>query len=278
MQRTLFLTKEELATHYFIDKLSQLDVSKKYNVSRSSVYRLQKKYGLEPLEDWERRYPQHLSPVQREVLYGSAIGDDCIYRFATANYASLMVCHALSQKEYAELKFRIWKPLVRKEQLTKVTRSNGIRYVFVTGGHPELEAVRKEVYFGKIKTLSNYILNRLTPISLAFWFQDDGSRCKHGGLAIHTNSFRLDEVQLACKWFFDALKIVCHPQRREDNQYVIFFSNKTSDKFAQIILPWVLPSMRYKLAGVFTKNPQRLHAVPFRLHDLIPKESTEDIV
>lgn len=276
MKAKLSLSKEELGTEYFINKLSQKDVAQKYNVSRSAVCRLQKKYNLEPLDDWERRYPTCLSQIQKEVLYGSILGDDCLYHFASANYSCLMVSHAKSQIEYARLKFDIWRPFIRKKKLTKTMRSNGIRFSFVTGGHPEFEKIRKQAYIGKIKTVSIHILNQLTPVSLAFWFQDDGSRCKNRGLAIHTNSFRLDEVQLICDWFFNKLQIVCKPQKRADNQWVVFFSNKTSEKFAQIILPWVLPSMRYKLKGVFLKNPQRLHAVPFMSTQLISQ--TEDIV
>ena len=276
MKQTLFLSKEELGTEYFINKLSQRDVAKKYKVSKSAVYRLQKKYNLEPLDDWERRYPEHLSQIQKEVLYGSILGDDCLYRFKTANYACLMVCHAVSQKEYAELKFNIWKPFIRKNDLTKVTRSNGTRYTFTTGGHPEFEKVRKQVYLNNKKVISLSFLNNLTPISLAFWFQDDGSRCKNRGLALHTNCFQLNEVQLICDWFKNKLQIVCKPQKRAENQWVVFFSNKTSEKFVQIIVPWTHPILRYKFEGIFSKNPQRLYDIPFLSTTLIPQ--TEDIV
>jgi hypothetical protein len=98
---------------------------------------------------------------------------------------------------------------------------------------------------------------------------DDGSRCKNEGLALHTNCFRYDEVASICEWFYQNLAIYCKPQKRAENQYVVFFSNKTSKKFAQIILPWVHPSMRYKFEGLFTNDPQRLYAVPFLSTELI---------
>jgi len=274
VKKKFTISKEQLATHYFIEKLSQKEVAKKYNISRAAVYRAQKRLNLEPLSDWERRYPEHLSQVQKEVLYGSILGDDCLYRFKTSNYASLIVYHSSAQKYYAQLKFDIWKSFILKNKLTKRKRINGTRYSFCTGGHPEFELIRKLSYVNKTKVVDIRLLNKLTPISLAFWFQDDGSRCKNKGLALHTNSFQLNEVKLICSWMWDKLKIVCKPQKRADNQWVVFFSNKTSEKFAQIILPWTMPKMRYKLKGIFTKNPQRLHAIPFRLHDLI----TEDIV
>lgn len=286
MQRKLYLSKEQLATHFYIDKLSQSDVANRYNVGRATVYRLQRKYNIEPLEDWERRYPSELTKVQQEVLWGSSLGDDHLTGCTTANNASLMVSHAASQKNYAQLKFDIWRPFIRQQELKKTTRSNGTRYIFTTGGHPEFEQLQKRLYEkrnGKtVKIVRWDHLDKLTPISLAFWFMDDGSRCKNGGLAIHTNSFLLCEVQMICDWFFKTLKIVCWPQCRkkgehgEPDQYVVFFSSKTSEKYAQIILPWVMPLLRYKLKGIFLKNPQRLHARPFLSTDLLPK--TEDIV
>lgn len=278
MDRKLFLTKEQLATHYFVDKMSQKDVARKYSVGRSVIFRLQKRYDLEPLDDWERRYPKELSQIQREVLYGSVLGDDCLYSFETSNYASLMVYHAISQEEYAKLKLNIWQPFVRYNFLKRHTRKDGsVRVGFTTGGHPEFYEMWKKVYIDRIKVVDLEHLKKLTPISLAFWFMDDGSRCKHGGLSLHTNAFRLDEIQLICQWFYDELKIICWPQlkvkksEKDENQYIVFFSNKTSEKFAQIILPWILDSMKYKLQGIFLKNPQRLHANPSRLHELIGK-------
>ena len=277
MKQKLNLSKEELGTEIYINKLTQKEIANKYSVSRACVQRLQKKHGLEPLDDWERRYPEHLSQVQKEVLYGSILGDDCLYHFKSANQGFLLVYHSLSNREYAQLKLDIWRPFVRQLELRKAYREKGVRLSFATGGHPELETIRKTVYCNTIKVVTLEHLNKLTPISLAFWFQDDGSRCKNKGLALHTNGFRLDEVQLICDWFLKSLQIVCWPQKRTENQWVVFFSNKTSEKFAQIILPWVHPSMRYKLEGVFLKNPQRLHDAPFRLQDLVA-QTTKDIV
>lgn len=279
MQRKLFLTKEQLVNLYHVDKLTQKQIAQKYNVSRSSVDRLLKKYNLQPLEDWERRYPKELTSIQKEVLMGSSLGDDCIYHFESANYSYLMVGHALSLRDYAQLKFDIWKPFIRQPELRKTVRKDGkTDFVFSTGGHPTFEGLRNKLYErrmdekdGKIKWFKKVTiehLNQLTPVSLAFWFQDDGSRCKNGGLALHTNCFLLHEVELICKWFKDNLQIICWPQLRKENQWVVFFSSKTTEKFAAIILPWVMPLMRYKLAGVI-KNPQRLYDSPFLSTSLV---------
>lgn len=263
------LSRDALCRLMYEEKLTQKEIATRYKISRASVQRLQKKFGLSVLSDYERRYPEKISQIQKEVLLGSILGDDCVYLFDTANHARLMCCHSLSQKEYIELKFNIWKNFCYTDTITLTHRKDGPRYIFSTGGHPDFDDTRKLVYVGGVKTISKKHLDQLTPVSLAFWFQDDGSRCKNEGLAIHTNCFRYDEVELVCQWFHDKLGIFCKPQKRDENQYVVFFSNKTSKKFAQIILPWVHPCMRYKLEGLFTDDPQRLYAVPFLSTDLL---------
>jgi hypothetical protein len=109
--------------------------------------------------------------VQKEILYGSILGDDCLYLFETARHARLMCCHSTSQKEYIELKYNIWKNFCYSDQITSTNRKDGQRYIFSTGGHPDFDEVYKLVYVAKQKTITRKHLDKLTPISLAFWFQ-----------------------------------------------------------------------------------------------------------
>lgn len=277
MERKLHLTKQELAKHLYDDKFMQKDIAKIYNVSRAAVYRLQQKYELQSIEYFEKKYPEKLSDFQKECLYGSILGDDCIYDFETSKYAALIVSHEQSQKEYIELKYNIWCDFVTDSKIRKQERITKGRkrcvLNFKTGCHPEFKQLRNDYYVGRMKTVKMEHLERLTPVSLAFLFQDDGSRCRDGGVVIHTNCFSLKEVEMMCSFIQDKFGWNCNPQRRAENQYVIYFSSKTSIGFAEAILPYMVPSLRYKLQGVYNraKNPQRLHAVPFVYENLIGK-------
>jgi len=276
MKLKLNISKSEIEKYYYIDKLRQIDIANIHNVSRSAVQRLQKKYDLQPLENWEKKCSLSISNIQREVLFGTALGDDCLYQYSTSIYGTLMVCHAISQKEYVKLKYDIWKDFVTEAGMTEVKRDNGKRIVFKTVCHPEFLKYRKEYYDNKgIKVIKLFHLERLTQISIAFLFQDDGSRCKNGGLAIHSNCFTLNEVEMICEYFRKKYSWNCYPQKRKENQWVVFFSNETSMDFSEFILPYVHPSMRYKLEGVYIKNPQRLNAVPFIYDNLTGKSQSE---
>lgn len=247
------------------EQLSKSKVARELNISRRTVVKLMERYNIEREDAWTKVYDVKLNDMQKQVLYGTLLGDACLFVYPTSKNPSLLVYHSIAQKKYVELKLSIFKEFVYKERLQTVKRKNGKRICFRTCCHPEFDYFYNLFYKNKKKEVTQEILDNLTPLSLAFWFCDDGSRCKHRGLAIHTNSFTLEEVEMICKWFYDQYEIITKPQKRKENQWVVFFSNKTSDKFANLILPYVIPSMKYKFEGVFLKNPQRPYEVPFIL-------------
>lgn len=280
MKRTFKISKDRLYKLIHVEKMTQKQIAEKFGVSRSAVCRKQKKYEIISLKNYEKKSPKKLTDIQKKVLYGSILGDDCIYRYKTTVNSSLLCYHSISQKKYVELKFFIWKKFINYKKPKVIRRKKGTRVHFQTICHPEFEEMRKQYYRGKKKIIRKNHLERLSDVSLAFWFMDDGSRCKNGGLAIHTNCFELNEVEMSCNYFKEKYGFKCWPQKRKENQYVIFFSNKTSLDLAEMILPYMPNFMRYKLEGVYnySKNPQRLYAMPFILLDLLDKSESEDIV
>jgi len=256
-------------------KLSKSEVARKFNISRRSVVRLMKKERINTEDAWTKNYDIKLNEFQKEVLYGTLLGDGCLFIYPTSKNPSLLMYHSISQKMYIQMKLNIFKDFVYNSKLKTAKRKKGKRVYFRTCCHEEFYPIYKDFYKDKTKIVTKKILDQLTPLSVAFWFMDDGSRCKNRGLAIHTNSFTLNEVEMICQWFYDKFDIITKPQKRKENQWVVFFSNKTSKEFVDIIIPYVCMSMRYKFKGIFFKNPQRLYAIPFVNEKLT---GTEDIV
>jgi len=256
---------------YLDKKMTLSEISRRIKFSRKTILRWINKVGLEYKSAWTFDVPENISDIQKQVLNGTILGDDCLYMFKTCTNPKLLCYHSISAKPYAQLKLDIWKDFVYNKNLKKAKREKGTRVCFQTTAHKDFLLLHKNLYKDKKKIVPFPHLKTLTNISLAFWFQDDGSRCKNRGLAIHTNSFTIDEVEMICEWFKEKHEIYCNPQKRKENQYVVFFSNRTTDKFTDMILPFMHPSMRYKLKGVFPKNPQRLHAIPFRYDILTGK-------
>jgi len=258
-----------LKTHPKLETVRHLIEKEGYSISQTSretkldrrtISRWISKFGIHFESSWRKTFPSHLTKLQTQVLRGTILGDGCLYQFKTCKYPTLMIYHSMSQKEYVRLKFEIFKNLIPNKIIKKAT--NRHRLYFNTCSNRCFNATYKEVYNGKRKVVRKSFLDKLDTTSLAFWFMDDGSRCKNRGLALHTNSFSLEEVEQICCWFRNKFAVICNPQKRFENQWVVFFSAKTSEMFAELLLPHIIPSMRYKFKGVFLKNPQRLHAVP----------------
>jgi recombination protein RecA len=256
------------------EKTSISEVSRRTKLTRRTIVKWMKQEGILNKNAWIFKSPDKISKIQLQVLRGTILGDDCIYLFKGCKNPRLLVYHSIAQKKYAELKLQIWKNLVFTDKLKISKRKKGTRVHFATTSHKDFLPIYNATYVYKKKTITAEFLETLTPLSLAFWFQDDGSRCKNRGLAIHTNCFSLEEVEICCSFLKNRYSIKCNPQQRKKNQYVIFFSNATSKNFAEMILPWVHPSMRYKLEGIYPKNPQRPYAVPFKFENL----KSEDMV
>ena len=257
------------------ENYSKSEIARTFNFSRKKVVRIMNKENIQREDAWTKKYDFVLNDFQKQVLYGTLLGDACLFKYPTSKYPSLLIYHSISQKEYVKLKLKIFKNFVYSKRVKEVKRERGRRVHFRTCCHKEFDEIHKMFYSNKVKKVNEKILNLLTPISLAFWFSDDGSRCKHRGLAIHTNSFSYEEVELICSWFYEKFEIKCNPQKRAENQWVVFFSNKTSEKFVNMILPFTHKTMRYKFKGIFYKNPQRLYVIPFIMDRYI---GAEDIV
>jgi hypothetical protein len=85
----------------------------------------------------------------------------------------------------------------------------------------------------------------LTPLALAVWIMDDG--CWTGnGVRIATNCFKLEEVKILAKMLVRLYGLNYTIQNIEAN-YSIYITKDSIPKLRNILLPHVIPSMRYKL-------------------------------
>lgn len=87
----------------------------------------------------------------------------------------------------------------------------------------------------------------MTPLALAIWIIDDGGWAKPG-VRISTNSFKLEEVQFLANLLKKLFDLNCTVQNiNTSGQYSIYIKGESILKLRKLILPYVIPSMRYKL-------------------------------
>lgn len=87
----------------------------------------------------------------------------------------------------------------------------------------------------------------LTPLALAIWFMDDGSN-KGTGASIATNYFTLEEVNFICKILKSKYNIIATSNKcGKIKGHIIFIHSNSMKLFTNIIKPYLLPSLYYKL-------------------------------
>lgn len=203
---------------------------------------------------------QNLNYLQEQMILGTLLGDSHF----TKNYM-LSFGHTEIQKDLVDIKNKILGKFGSK--LTTIPETEKIikgkvavskkQYRVVSKsfhGHSNID-FRKFCYSKNKKTVTKEWLNSLTPISLAFWYMDDGtlsvSEGKNNKSILCTNCFTVEEQNLIID-FFRKINIDCYYCEKRKN---IIFSPNDSKKFQTLIAPYIIPSMRYKLNEEFRNIP-----------------------
>jgi recombination protein RecA len=209
--------------------------------------------------------PHYLSDFQWEVLLGGLMGDAALSPNQNGHAARLRFGHGAKQTEYAE-----WKAsLFANVPVSRSSNANGAVFFDVTP-LPELAELRDAVYIGGKKVLSWDYLKRLTPLSLAVWYMDDGGfTLRSKGLQARTagGSGRSEICVQAMEessrtrlvdsirdtWGVEGKLVV------RGGQAIVQFPTAETDKFHALVAPFVHPSMEYKLLpkyrGQFAVEP-----------------------
>ena len=96
----------------------------------------------------------------------------------------------------------------------------------------------------------------LTPLALAIWIMDDGSKVGKG-LKFSSNCFTYDEclnlVKVLSKNF--NLKASVQSAGAKD-QYIIYIWKESMDDLRYIVSPFIIPEMKYKIIEIRTLGIQ----------------------
>ena len=145
----------------------------------------------------------------------------------------------------SNLKPRMYTGILRDK------RSNGIKeyygYEFNTFTFRSFNWIYKLFYKKGTKTVSVKLEQYLTPLALAIWIMDDGCWAKPG-IIISSNNFKLEEVQILANLLKKLFNLNCTVQKiKTPGQYSIYIRGESVLNLRKLILPHVIPSMRYKL-------------------------------
>jgi recombination protein RecA len=183
----------------------------------------------------------------QHLLLGSLLGDASLKQESRMT-ASLREEHAQPQKAYVKWKERAFGRLCRKSS----DNSNG--YGFNTVALYEFGQIRGKFYSGnkRHKHITPELLEELNPLSLAVWYQDDGTNnsryTAYNSKTIYLHRLSEEECRAIEKVFAAKFGLTCrvrfHPKGASSR---IDFCGAQADKFEDIIRPYCHRSMAYKL-------------------------------
>jgi recombination protein RecA len=206
--------------------------------------------------------PHLLSPNQWQVILGSVMGDGNLSPAVRrdAESARFRMGHGAKQAAYLDWKVSLFANIPH----SRTTNAKGAVFADFTP-LAELAELRQAVYLGDGKKhLSWDYLKELTPLSLAVWYMDDGgftlrskglqerTRGGSGRVEICVEAMsegsreRLVE-HLRDSWSLDVKLSV----RGERKMSYLVFTTAASERFQEIVAPYVHESMEYKLLPRF---------------------------
>lgn len=192
----------------------------------------------------------NLSKLQDQFIRGSLLGDLNLSKpqINRSINSRLAIVHSIKQEELFMEKVKLLGNFMGNYKLYTPAPDKRTGKVYQTWrgnskSHPVFTDIYNELYPNGQKVLTQEYLDKIYhPIALAYWFMDDGTY--NGVFATHC--FSLEENELLCTWLIEKWGINCTIQHNL-NQFQIYIKSESRLKFEQIIFPYMLPSMYYKL-------------------------------
>jgi recombination protein RecA len=197
--------------------------------------------------------PHHLSDFQWEVVLGGLMGDGALSPTRSGHGARFRWGHGSKQAGYGDWKASLFANI-------GVSRSTNVKGAVFHDMQPlpELAELREAVYVCGKKIFSHDYLKRLTPLSLAIWYMDDGSfsiRAKglqertregSGRSEICVEAMSPDTRERLAAYLADTWDIRPTLITRGGKAVFVFPKDETA-KLHALVAPFVHPAMAYKL-------------------------------
>ncbi|WP_310482225.1 RNA ligase family protein [Chamaesiphon sp. VAR_48_metabat_403] len=194
-----------------------------------------------------------LTYVEEQILLGKLLGDGFLHKTKDSNSSAIKFSHKKSHEEYLNFCIDSLKQL-KTNKTRNLTSGYGTEMTEASTEYSN--AIYEEFYLsfraeGTKKKVPSWVADRLSPLSLAFWYMDDGSLS-------HTEK-QEDRALFACCNFSDADLIILLAglknlglngvsYKSDDRQYNRIRLNKESaDKMFCLISPYIPEVMQYKL-------------------------------
>lgn len=198
-----------------------------------------------------------LSDVQREILVGILLGDACLETQNAGRSYRLKVEQGIAHADYVQHLYSVLRDWVLSPPRPKQGQTRGVttlNLAFQTVSHPELSLYGELFYRERVKVVPEVIGDLLTARGLAYWYMDDGSMksSESKGVLFNTHAFSSDDVNSLTE-VLERFGLLARMRRQPDG-IQIYVSGKSYERFVELVNPYVIEAMRYKVP-----QPRRTH-------------------
>jgi hypothetical protein len=185
-----------------------------------------------------------LTQFQKSVIIGSILGDGYVRIIPGRQDAFLEINHSVKAKEYVDWKYFILNDICQSPPVIRRIDDRRVAYRFYTRQHPEITALLKEFYKNGRKIIP--VSLELNPVMLAVWFMDDGSKSRKQDVYLNSQQFSIKD-QRRLLHLLRQLGLKAR-MNKDKHYYRIRFLKESVGKLNQVIEPYIVSSMRYKLS------------------------------
>jgi hypothetical protein len=200
----------------------------------------------------------NLTSFQKEALIGLALGDLNIKKQSPKSDILIRFEYTYKSTEYVNHLYNLFKPFIltvpyQKERIS-LSGNKNTTWRFQTISHSEFNFLYTLYYpydDNKKHLPPLLIKNNLTPISLAYWFMDDGGKLDYTsnegkGIVLNTQGFKEVEVKIACEELKEKFNLNCWVGLNKKKP-VIKISGKDYENFLNLTNEYIIDAMKYKL-------------------------------
>tara|TARA_Y100000310_G_C20461514_1_gene705602 strand:+ start:270 stop:866 length:597 start_codon:yes stop_codon:yes gene_type:complete len=195
----------------------------------------------------------NLTKIQKAALAGAILGDAYLQATGREN-ARLRFEHSLKQRLYLEWKVALFPELFQGKStiLRRVHPDTKRTYSYIRHQSNTffiLGEIRRIFYPNGKKRIPDNLIDWLTDnIALAVWYFDDGyyyprDRCAY----IYLGRVSLEEAETSQIAIIEKFKLSVRVLDKKTKGFALYFSPQETLKLAEIVRPFILPSMAYKI-------------------------------
>lgn len=192
-----------------------------------------------------------------QLCIASLIGDGSFTKpYKNTQSSKLSIAHCIDQKELIEYKHTVLKSynlegkLVRNKIINNRYKKGYIEeYRFKSKAHPIFYHLRERYYEDGHKIIDKEYVKLLDPLGIAIWHMDDAN-ITHYSFQLNTQGYsKKGKNILRSKLRQFGIRTTLHKQGQ------IYILAESKDIYIDLIKPYILPSMKYKLVPYKYKGP-----------------------